>query len=357
MKRKLLYFAQWNYSKSNGISNKIIGQVDGLNEFYNTDLCLIENEVLTFNNTPRLKANNGILGKVRKYFSLLKIIRKNNYDYLYIRNVRGISSALLILVLFFTKKQTQINLEIPTYPFESENQQSNVLIRVVEAVVQKLYKYVVGSITYMGTETDSIWGIDAIKIENGVDVVNMPLKKDPEKGNYINIIGVGSLDYWHGYDRIIEGMVNVNNIKFHIVGDGKERDLLMTLARNLKVDDKVIFHGKLFGESLNNLFDKCNLAVDSLARHRSGNSNNSSIKSKEYTARGIPFILAHDDDSFKTEGFVYRLPSNDDPIDLLEVVSWLKNQDLSSDEIRSFALNNLQWTTQFVKLKEVFPIN
>ena len=61
---------------------------------------------------------------------------------------------------------------------------------------------------------------------NGVDFssINMPVRENAE--DKIELIEVSSVNFWHGYDRILEGMGQYyiaggkRNIIFNIVGDG-----------------------------------------------------------------------------------------------------------------------------------------
>jgi glycosyltransferase involved in cell wall biosynthesis len=248
------------------------------------------------------------------------------------------------------RNNIKINIEIPTYPFSGEGQLSR-LTSFINATVEKNYKRTINSITYMGTPTTKIWGIPAIKFENGICVEQYKLLTKNRLDNCLNIIGVGSLDFWHGYDRAIEGIAkSSNNIMLHIVGDGNELKPLKELAISLGVEKKVVFYGKLHSQKLDAVFDICHLAIDSLGRHRSGNNYNSSIKSKEYAARGLPFIQSHIDQSFSEAKFVLKVPTDEQAINFDDVFYWYQEVNILPADIRKFAINNLQWEMQFKKL-------
>ena len=74
---------------------------------------------------------------------------------------------------------------------------------------------------------------------------------------------------------------------------------------------------KVHGEPLNALYEKCALGVDSLARHRSGIDVLSSLKSREYGAKGIPIINSCKidiiDDDFP---YMLQVPADESPIDM-----------------------------------------
>lgn len=349
LSNKYLYIAQWNFSLGNGISNKIASQVEALGQINPTDLCLIEDDKLSFNGESIILKNNSLLGRLVKYNALYSIIKKNNYDFLYVRHIPGFNSVLffLITLLVKNKNKIKINIEIPTYPFSGEDKSSR-LNSFINHVVEKNYKRTINSITYMGTSCKKIWGINAIEFDNGVCIENYKLLEKKQLDDCLHIIGVGSLDYWHGYDRIINGIAESEvKVIFHVVGDGKEFNALKALANKLGVDKNVIFYGKLHSDRLDAVFNAAHLAIDSLGRHRSGNNYNSSIKSKEYTARGIPFIQSHLDKAFLNANFVLKIPADETNIKFDEIIHWYNNMNVTPVDIRSFAIKHFQWQSQF----------
>ncbi len=350
--KRYLYIAEWNYSPSNGISKKIVAQVTALNKVTPTDLCLIQSNKLTFNDEDIVKKDSSLFSRIVKYYILYKLIKKNKYDLLYVRHINGFNSLLFFLVTLFVGKRVFINIEVPTYPFTGEaSQQSKSISTRINDFVQNNYKRSINSVTYMGTFTPEIWGIPAIQFDNGVNVNDYKLIKKVSFDDSLHIIGVGSLDFWHGYDRAIEGIATskVNTI-LHIVGNGQELNRLKNLAKNLMVEKKIIFYGKLHSSELDAVFEKCHLAIDSLGRHRSGNNYNSSIKSKEYCARGLPFIQSHIDEAFLDSNFVLKVNANDTPINFDEVCKWYLELNKDAADIRCFAKENLDWQKQFAKL-------
>lgn len=347
---KYLYIAQWNFSLGNGITNKIASQVEALNQINPTDLCLIEDDKLSFNGKSVISKSNSLFGRLIKYKCLYSLIKKNNYDFLYVRHIPGFNSVLFFIITLLVKSKIKINIEIPTYPFSSEDKSSR-LLSFISLWVEKNYKRTINSITYMGTSCKKIWGIDAIEFDNGVCIENYKLLEKNKLDDCMHIIGVGSLDYWHGYDRIINGIAKSEvNVIFHVVGDGKELNSLKKLAIKLGVEDNVIFHGKLHSHKLDSVFEICHMAIDSLGRHRSGNNYNSSIKSKEYTARGIPFIQSHIDKALINANFVLKVPADEEAIDFQHILQWYKGMNMTPFEIREYAINNFQWQSQFEKL-------
>lgn len=350
--KKCLYLAEWNFSSGNGICNKILSQRNALNNLFHTDLCFLESERVLFNEEVLIIKGNSLIGRILKYYFLFKKVKKQDYDLIYVRHINGFNSLLFYIFIQLLSSKTIVNIEVPTYPFSGE--QKNTPIAIGERIsrfIERKYKNRVSSITYMGSYTKEIWEIPAIKFDNGVNVEDFQLIAGNKIENDLHVIGVGSLDFWHGYDRAIEGIAqSKRNVFLHIVGEGTELDNLKKQSLKLGLEKNVKFYGKLHSKALDDVFKKCHIAIDSLGRHRSGNEVNSSIKSKEYTARGIPFIQSHIDEVFNDTNFVFKVPSDDSPINFDIISDWYVRAKTSPSDIREFAKKNLEWSRQFHKL-------
>ncbi|MBI6013286.1 glycosyltransferase, partial [Clostridium perfringens] len=146
-----------------------------------------------------------------------------------------------------------------------------------------------------------IYGIKSIPIENGICIEDYKQHENLNKSeNKINLIAVASMRKWHGYDRLIQAIgeyYKTSNskldINFHIVGSGPEISKYKQISSKYNIDKNIIFYGELGGHKLDKLFDKCDIAIGSLGLYRIGLERVSTIKSKEYCARGIPFIYAY----------------------------------------------------------------
>lgn len=72
-----------------------------------------------------------------------------------------------------------------------------------------------------------------------------------------NLVSVGRLSREKGFDDLLRIFKKISNkytdYKLHIVGDGLERNNLLELAKELKLGDKVIFHGYQNKEYINEL--------------------------------------------------------------------------------------------------------
>lgn len=110
------------------------------------------------------------------------------------------------------------------------------------------------------------------------------------------MIAVSSLYYWHGYDRTIEGLKNYyegthsKEVNLYIVGTGPEFVKYEKLIKEYDLENHVFLTGYKSGSALDELYAKCIIGLDSMGRHRSGVSFNSSLKGKEYCAKGLIIV-------------------------------------------------------------------
>ena len=359
MTQKILFVTHNNQDKSDGVWKKINSQVSALRNIGGkVDFFYMDNGFIIHDNgATKEKINCALNCKYFFYLSLRDYIKKNNeiFNLAYIRKPHGGLFVLFLSFLFsFIKKSgTKIFLEVPTYPYKKElTSYKNKFLDFIFDLSLPFFKKYIDEIIFMGELTDKIWGIKARRISNGIDVESItPIEEKKISEDEFIIVGVANLESWHGYDRIIKGLYEYKgNVKvlFHIVGYSQpELSNLKKMVSQYSLEKYVIFHGKKSGEELDAILQEANVCLDALGRHRSGNNVNSSIKSKEYCARGLPFIKSHEDYSFRDEEFIYQVSPNDEPININNIIQWRNGlaPGFASRE-REYAENYLTWEKQ-----------
>ena len=195
---------------------------------------------------------------------------------------------------------------------------------------------------------------------NGIDVESVPLREPPvfDKKN-LDLLCVAQVAKWHGLDRLIRGMAEYKgnvDVRLHIAGDGSEVPNLKRLVADLELENSVVFHGFKTGKELDSFFDKCHIAVSSLAIHRAGAG--SPLKSKEYCARGIPFVDSTTDEDFDPQfEFRMKIRSEENPINMEQIVEFagrvLRDSD-HHEKMRKYAIERLDWSIKMKRLKDFF---
>src|SRR5699024_7939355 len=106
------------------------------------------------------------------------------------------------------------------------------------------------------------------------------------------------------------------------------------------------FLGKKYGEELSRLYSQADLGIGPLAP-RAGAEYGSSIKTKEYFAKGLPFINGWKEYAFDDSyPYVKRFDINADSINFFEVVDFyqgIENKDNVKREMREFAKDHYTW--------------
>jgi len=301
---------------------------------------------------------------------LLDLDKEYQFDFYYIRRIIPVTPAMLKALKKLKQNDKIIFYEIPTFPWKEEAKKSFNKISYCMDVLSygKLLKLVdyIPAIYDDNTTLKDIEKNKFIKINNGISTENIKLKKMKNKSNFLYFISIAHIAFWHGYDRIIKGLYEYykNNpekeVYYHCVGEGPELTNLKELTKELNLEKYVIFHGTKTGEELDEVVDISDIAFSSLGLHRIGAG--SPLKAREYCARGIPFVISYDDWDFpESFPFVYRIPKDDSPVDINEVIEWyeklLKEHPNYSLEMRKYAEDNLSWDAKMKpvieKIKEI----
>ena len=295
------------------------------------------------------------IGVINIQNSTFIYIRKYIIDFWFLQNLKEIKRI---------NPDIKILLEIPTYPYDMEWNRllDKTMLWKEKHNREKMEAYVDRIITL--TKDSSIFGIPTIKISNGIDTDDYTVVKKIKDGSAtLILIGVALVSKWHGYDRIIRGLkeyyqchVNMKVI-FWIVGDGPVLQELQSLVQSYNLEEYVLFKGKATGRELENLYNKADIAVGSLGFYRIGLEQGSSLKLREYCAKGIPFIKANFDEQFDQENFKYMLtfPNDDSLIDINKIIEFYEiiNNDLNVQQrMHIFAEEHLTWEQQMRAIKE-----
>ncbi|AGJ85113.1 hypothetical protein ACSI5N_07215 [Raoultella ornithinolytica] len=364
--KRILFITHNNEDESDGIWKKITFQVKAFRELgYSVDFffarigCIVCDDGVNKSSYPLEMGN-----KYSFYKIVNKIIKsgERRYDFCYVRKPHGGLFCLYLspLLSYIKKKGGKVILEIPTYPYKSELKtfKEKTLNYVFNFSRFFFIKYI-DIICYFGTPVSNIWGVKCVRISNGIDIDTVTLIPEKKVGDVFTIVGVANLSFWHGYDRVLYGLSNYkgsSNVIFKIIGDTEpEFSRLRKIVISLGIEDRVKFCGRLSGKNLENEYYQADLCIDAVGRHRSGNDYNSSIKSKEYTARGLPFVKSHVDDAFSGNEFILDIEPTDNEISIEEIISWRKNlSDGFSKRERLYAIENLTWANQLQKVISEF---
>ena len=366
--RKTLFIIFHGFDPNNGISKKISYQVNALKTCsMDVHLCYMDETITKQRMVDKetiADYGNGLMSKILKrveFTSIVKYARKNNIDFVYIRSNHNANLFTIHMVKRMKQAGMKVVMEIPTYPYDSEYEAQGMTKQIFQ---DRLFRnYLAKHLDYIVTFSDynTIFGQRTIKISNGIDFNSVSMKTTKnDTSKELNLIGVAEIHQWHGFDRIIRGLANYYSkrqdyiVKFHVVGyffSAEGEAAFKQIVFDNHMEDYVILYGKQHGKTLDHIFDWCDMGIGSLGRHRVGIQQIKTLKNREYAARGIPFVYSENDSDFDNRPYVLKVPADESPIDIQQVVDFYNHLNMSPIEIRN-SIQDLSWTNQMKHIIE-----
>lgn len=331
----------------NGVEKKVISQIKS---FRNAG---IECEfVYCPYASTKIRRGIGSLPLISDGVSWPSLERVGNASFLYIRRPLYSSREF---VRFLSKFKTQnsdalVIIEIPSFPYDKEFIGKEMYFALQkDRKYREQWKYFIDYIADLSGQSE-IFGVPTLPIFNGIDITNIRVRKPSYKeNNTINIVFSAFFGPWHGCDLLLKGLSEYykkggeKDIILHLAGGGNMLQEIGKLIQEKNLERHVKLYGPLDQNDLDSLFDKCTLGVGSLALHRrSDNCRDSSLKTREYLAKGIPFIYAGSVDVFEREpvDFCLQLPSREEPLDFFRIVEFY--EDLYTHESEHSLINRIR---------------
>lgn len=375
---RILFLVYHGFSEYSGITKKIHYQVKGLRENgHDVRLCYydfsenghrcryVDGEVLKDYGSGRMA---GLKQRI-DYGCIYDYCLREKVEFVYARCFQNANPWLIRFFRKLRKAGIKAVTEIPTYPYDEEFKdfffKQRMELKIDQLFRRRLFREMEAAVTF--SDAEKIFGQRTIRISNGVDFDSIPLhqpkptlqgKKVGEKVA-LHLIGVAEVHPWHAFDRVVAGLGEFYSKKtaadsqqlevfFHIVGGVHPNQMtryFTPLIEKYQLQDKVIFHGTLFGKELDDVFNLCQFAIGSLGRHRSGITVIKTLKNREYATRGIPFIYSEQDSDFDHQAYVLKAPADETPINIEQIIHFMEHFTMSPEEIRA-TVGQLKWSIQ-----------
>jgi len=172
---------------------------------------------------------------------------------------------------------------------------------------------------------------------------------------------LGSINSWHGLDRVVDSIKDYKgNIKInlHIIGKIDYNEL-----KSLDPDAATIqYHGYKKGRALDEIMKNMNLAISTMSLFKKDMEEACSLKTREYIARGIPFVLGYKDSDLqyvdKEEKFYLKFPNNSSPITMDHIIEFAAKMSNGNyyrtipEYMRTYAFQHLDWSIKMKKYLE-----
>lgn len=332
---------------SSGVYRKVIAQTKALNEYVSCQLTML----------PPVEYSNSTKEKIIRRLPFTAAWRKWEYkgefddaDFLYMRQVYHDDSFTRYLrAIKKSNPKIKIIYEIPTYPYDAE---AKITLSTLPFATKEKFsrvnaaKYMDAIVTFYNQK--EIWGVPCIDLINGYDFSKVQMPKRG-KSDAVHIMSVSATAFWHGYDRVIEGLHEyyenggTENIVYHLVGNILQEH--KEAVEEYGLQEHVVFYGRMSGEPLKEVFEKSLMGIDVLGGHRKDYPVSSSLKSREYAAYGLPVITSSPID-YLPEDYPYQFlaPYDDSPLDMQAVLEFYhgiydsNDCDAIAKEIREYAI-------------------
>ncbi len=387
--KKLIFLIHFNNIKnSSGIIEKIFNQsknMNKLNILYKTYILISKDDAKNIGVFPKVSYIEFVpvnfLADKRKhqFLKLLKCINRtyqeyvnickkeiNNYDMIYVR-YNPLYPGFINFVKNFRKKIIFEHNSIEIEEYKSNKSKLKVIFsKMFDKKIKNLALGYVCVSSQIFNFQKKIYNknISGILITNGIDVKKYKIKEVPKyDGKNINMIFVGNIRYWHGIERILEGIEKYNgktNIIFNICGNINQEDYLKDIIKKMKKKDSIKMLGYETRENLNKYFDESHIAIGSLGCYKKNIEYASTLKNREYFARGIPIVFSEIDEDIsipENKNFYYKVSNDDGFVNMEKIIDFASgiyknNPQNITKNIRKFAEENLDYGKKIEKLRD-----
>lgn len=370
--KKMFFYANFRvYDETVGITQKVKKQIEAFQELgYDVIYSgYLEDGVAIFDNTGNILVkkeyffkNKKINHILRRYILLLlckDYFLKNDVEleFSYLR-YHFFDSFYINLLKVLKMKSKKVIMEAHSYPVFVEKDRFNPIKILDEIYSKKAHKYCdyIASMTNLKT----ICGIPTYEIENTLNIDDFKIKEYKRIENKFIFINVAFENITHGLDRLIKGISNyyktiykTTSIDIELLLIGEYSNSTKKLVEDLSLSEKVKFLGKMKRNEIDAYIDEAHFAVGSMGNHRANSYYGSALKTKEYIARGIPFVYGWEERILIDFPFAYKVPLNEEPIDINKILEFyrkIENKDLAIKMRKFLEENNRSWQQQFCKL-------
>lgn len=353
MKGIFLYASEIDYDNLTGIDKKVLSQVNTLND--NGIKCkLVTLGKKKVNNIQKLKYafyHRIPFGEVNLQWP--DNIRWEDLDFVYYRRPTFIYQKFLNYLMNIKKKNSKIKIimEIPTFPYDGElkNRIIDLPLLYKDRINRNKLINIVDRIAVQG-DIHEIFGIPTLNFTNGIRIQDYSIRENRNLTG-INICAVASLEPWQGYERVILGLAKYykeggkRDIHINIVGMGIEEKFYKELVKENNLLKNINFTGFLSGDALEDIYSNSDIALDAFGRYKTGNGISTSLKSREYLAKGLPIVSGSEIDILdSSSSFYLEFPSDNSVINFNRIVEFFdqiysgkSSKNVMIQEIRTYA--------------------
>ena len=229
--KKLLYITRYSLDEEFNLKKKFDGQLSAFRNlgydvyfigFDRKHLYLVHNDEKTVYG----KTHFGVPSYLHTQFyndlhkSAIKAIKQKGIDVVYWRSAPIFSSSCKVAEAA-KEAGARLIVEIPTFPSSKENNLTGIrkAFSVYSDHYSDRFSALVDAYVAIGENAHGEYnGKPAINMDNGIDVNSVPVRNPVNDKDTIHLLALASMSYWHGYERIIKSLGEVDYGLFSVLG-------------------------------------------------------------------------------------------------------------------------------------------
>ena len=196
-------------------------------------------------------------------------------------------------------------------------------------------------------------GVKAYAMNIGVETGKIAPHTYVGDATSLNMISVANENIYHGYDRLLMSLWTYKQknpeaqVFIHLVGTISEKTKQM--IEKYQLEKSVILYGKRSGAELDEIYNKCNVGLGPFGQHRVGGKKDTGLKTKEYFAKGLPYIYSGSEPTVPEDyPYICNFPSDESMVDFDLVWKFYesyRNDPQVVQRMRDFAQAHYSWDT------------
>lgn len=369
MKNLFFYSNMRTFDMTAGITRKVMEEIEAFRKLnYNVLYSgYLKNGVAIFDNNNKIIKKTKFLFKneklnhaLRRYLLIIlccnfmkttrikfdvAYLRYHFFDYFYIR-----------LLKLIKRKNVQIILESHFYPTFDKNDDLNIF-KILDRIYSKKASNYCSLVAAMNNYK-KLWNIPTFEIDNTLLPESYTLRNYSSLKDEFVFINIAFESIYHGMDRFLKSVYEYekklgykeNKMKLKIILIGEYLESTKTLVKDLGLSKIVVFTGKKTKQEIDKYINQANMGIGMLANHRVDSYYGSALKTKEYMARGLPFIYGWNERILENFPYAFKVSLDETLIDLHQVIEFYKqieSNDLSNKIREYLTINSQSWEIQF----------
>lgn len=258
---------------------------------------------------------------------LLRLVNRFGGQIIFEHNTIEQAEMLLMQQEHFSRQPWTLKWSYFRYAIQTKWLKSTVESRLGPAILAKVLGGICVSEEIKRYEQGRYHKLKAVTIANGADsTVETGLVAAPLVEELVVTMLIGSEAIWHGYERLLAGLLaqtpTKRRIRIQLVGIDRPSKFSWPASNGHVVE----WLGRKSKRDIQSILEGSHIAAGTLALYRKAMHEASPLKVRECLMMGLPMILGYFDTDVSSDErfnpFLFQVGNNETPIDWVAVESW-----------------------------------